>query len=159
MDLLNKVEEITMTNLSILYNTNLVPLVICVLPPLGELEQQGSNVEKKLQEKDTSIPARRKKKGKKTICKVVIKAVTMRSSGSLLFPRSSQSHVARKTRMVDKEQRSNDVLTCLDICFVELSESPPIGREDDVKDVDDDDIGEEMNKQVPFKDLSPIKAR
>ncbi len=32
-------------------------------------------------------------------------------------------------------------------------------REDDAEDVDDDDIGDEMNKQVPFEDLSPIKVR
>jgi len=32
-------------------------------------------------------------------------------------------------------------------------------REDDGEDVDDDDIGDEMNKQVPFEDLSPIKVR
>ncbi len=29
MDLLNKVEEITMINLSILYDANIVPLAIC----------------------------------------------------------------------------------------------------------------------------------
>ncbi len=61
--------------------------------------------------------------------------------------------------MVDEEQCSNDVLACPNICSMELSESPPTGREDDVEDVDDDDISEEMNKQVPFKDLSPTKAR
>jgi hypothetical protein len=33
MDLLNKVEEITMISLSILDNTNPVPLTICVLSP------------------------------------------------------------------------------------------------------------------------------
>jgi hypothetical protein len=32
MDLLNKVEEIAMTNLLVLYNTNPMPLVICALP-------------------------------------------------------------------------------------------------------------------------------
>ncbi len=38
-------------------------------------------------------------------------------------------------------------------------QSPTIGREGDVEDVDDDDIGKEMNKQVPFEDLNPIKVR
>jgi hypothetical protein len=40
MDLLDKVEEIAMTNLSILYNTNPMPLAICAPSPLGKLEQQ-----------------------------------------------------------------------------------------------------------------------
>jgi hypothetical protein len=31
--------------------------------------------------------------------------------------------------------------------------------EDDVKDLNDDDIGMEMSKQVLFKDLNPLKAR
>ncbi len=48
MDLLNKAKEITMTNLLILYNTNLVPLAIRVSPPLGEFEQQGLDAEEKL---------------------------------------------------------------------------------------------------------------
>jgi len=39
MDLLNKAKEIAMTRLSVLYNTNLVPIVIYVLPPLGEPEK------------------------------------------------------------------------------------------------------------------------
>jgi hypothetical protein len=40
MDLLNKVEEIAMTNLLVLNNTNPMPLVICVLSPPRKLEQQ-----------------------------------------------------------------------------------------------------------------------
>ncbi len=75
------------------------------------------------------------------------------------FLRNFQSHAAGKRRMVDKEQCSNDVLACPDICSMELSESPFARREEDVEDDDDDDIGEEMNKQVIFKDLSPTKAR
>jgi hypothetical protein len=38
MDLLDKVEEIAMTNLSILYNINPMPLTICALSPPLELE-------------------------------------------------------------------------------------------------------------------------
>jgi hypothetical protein len=39
MDFFNKVEEIAMTNILVLYNTNLVPLAICVQPLLANLEQ------------------------------------------------------------------------------------------------------------------------
>jgi hypothetical protein len=39
MDLLNKAKEIAMMNQLVLYNTNPMPLVICVPPPLGEHEQ------------------------------------------------------------------------------------------------------------------------
>jgi hypothetical protein len=42
---------------------------------------------------------------------------------------------------------------------MEPSQNPTIGREDDIEDVDNDDIGEEMNKQVPFKDLNTSKVR
>jgi hypothetical protein len=34
---------------------------------------------------------------------------------------------------------------------VELSQTPIIGKEYDVEDVNDDDINMEMNKQVPFR--------
>jgi hypothetical protein len=34
-----------------------------------------------------------------------------------------------------------------------------IAKEDDVEDVNDDNIGTKMNKQVPPKDLSPTKVR
>jgi hypothetical protein len=44
MDLLNKVEEIPMTNLSILYNTNPVPLAICAPILVVDLEQQGLGI-------------------------------------------------------------------------------------------------------------------
>jgi hypothetical protein len=39
MDFLDKVEDIKMINLLILYNTNLMPLTICALPLLIDLEQ------------------------------------------------------------------------------------------------------------------------
>jgi hypothetical protein len=39
MDLLVKVEEIAMTSLSILYNTNPMPLAICALTQATNLEQ------------------------------------------------------------------------------------------------------------------------
>ncbi len=34
-----------------------------------------------------------------------------------------------------------------------------VATEDDVEDVDDDNIGTKMNKQVLLEDLSPTKAR
>jgi hypothetical protein len=34
-----------------------------------------------------------------------------------------------------------------------------VATEDDVEDVDDDNIGTKMNKQVLLKDLSPTRAR
>ncbi len=48
MDLLDKVEEIVMTSLSILYNINLVPLAICALTLAAYLEQQRSVVKEEL---------------------------------------------------------------------------------------------------------------
>ncbi len=44
MDLFDKAEEIAMTNISILYNTNPMPFAICVSPPFANLKQQGSSV-------------------------------------------------------------------------------------------------------------------
>jgi hypothetical protein len=32
-------------------------------------------------------------------------------------------------------------------------------KADDVEDLNDDDIGTKMNKQVTFEDLSPLKAK
>jgi hypothetical protein len=61
MDLLENAGEIAMMNLSILYNTILVPLVICAPPPLRELEQQGLDAKEKLQYEYTIVLARRKK--------------------------------------------------------------------------------------------------
>jgi hypothetical protein len=77
MDLLDKVKEIAMIYLSILYDTNPVPLSISTLNPIVDPKQQGSSVEEELQEADTSIPTRRKKKKRKAACKVVIKKMSM----------------------------------------------------------------------------------
>jgi hypothetical protein len=41
---------------------------------------------------------------------------------------------------------------------MELSQTTAIVKEEDVKDVNDDDSGTEMNRQVLLKDLSPPKA-
>ncbi len=61
--------------------------------------------------------------------------------------------------MVDEEECSSDVLKWFDICFVEQSQIPTGGKEDDVEDVNNDDIGEEMNKQVLLKDLNLVKSK
>jgi hypothetical protein len=104
MDLLDKAKKIIMTSLLVLYSTNPVPLMICALAPLGELKQQRLDAKEELQEEHTFVLTRRKKKGKKTTCRVVIKEVnTKRSSGNLLILRSFQSRVARKRRMVDEK--------------------------------------------------------
>ncbi len=63
MDLLDKVEEIAMTSLSILYNTNLVPLAICTPTPVANSKQQRSAIEEELQEVDTFVLVRRRKTG------------------------------------------------------------------------------------------------
>jgi hypothetical protein len=42
---------------------------------------------------------------------------------------------------------------------VEQSQIPTGGKEDDVEDVNNDDIGEEMNKQVLLKDLNLVKSK
>lgn len=97
-----------------------MPLAICVLPPLGELEQQRLDAKEELQEEDTSIATRKKKKGKKATHNIVIKKVNMkRNRGNLSIARNSQFHAARKRRMADEEQHSNNVLTRFEICSME----------------------------------------
>ncbi len=99
MDLLDKVEEIAMTSLLVLYNTNLVPLVICALAPPIDLEQQGSGVKEELQEEEIFVLVRRKKNKRKVTRGVVIREVSTRmSSGKLSITKSSQSCVVRKRR-------------------------------------------------------------
>jgi hypothetical protein len=73
MDLFNKVEEIAMTSLFVLYSTNIVPLVISALPLCTNPKQQGFNAKEEPQEEEIFIPTRRKKNMKKLACKVVIK--------------------------------------------------------------------------------------
>jgi hypothetical protein len=43
--------------------------------------------------------------------------------------------------MVNDEQRSNDVSTQPNIYYAELSKTTTTGKEDDVEDVNDDNIG------------------
>jgi hypothetical protein len=61
--------------------------------------------------------------------------------------------------MIDDEHPSSDISARLDIFFVELSQMATIVKEDNVEYSNDDDIGMEMNKQVPLEDLNPFKAR
>ncbi len=75
-------------NLSILYNTNPVPLAICAPPSPEDLEQQRLGVEKKLQEEDKYVPARRKIRERKVAHRVIIRKVSMRtSSGNFVDPK------------------------------------------------------------------------
>jgi hypothetical protein len=129
MDFFDKVEDITMMSLLILYNTNPMPLAIYALLPPREPEQQRLDVEE-LQEKDTFVLTKKKKKGKKVVRRVVNRDVsTTMSSGNLSIARSSQFHAVGKKRMVDEEQLSNDVSTCLDICYAEPLQTPIVEKE------------------------------
>jgi len=81
------------------------------------------------------------------------------SDNNLWIPISFQLRVIGKRKMVDNEQHFDDVSTQPDICSTKPSQMATNGREDAINDVDDDDIGTKMNKQVLLKDLSPTKAR
>jgi hypothetical protein len=84
MDLLDKVEEIAMTNLLVLYNTN-------IMLPLIEPKQQWLDAKEELKEEDTYVPARKKKKGRNVVHNIVIREVSMRtSSGNFSIPRRFQ---------------------------------------------------------------------
>jgi len=61
--------------------------------------------------------------------------------------------------MINDKQLSNDISARLDISFIESSHKTIATRDKDVKDFNDDDIGTKMNKQIPFEDLNPTKAR
>ncbi len=103
---------------------------------------------------------RKNKKDNKVNCEVVTKEVSMRrSSGNSMNPKSFQSQVTGKKRMADEKQHFDDVSTRLDFYYAELAQTPLVEKEDDVEDVEDVDIGDEMNKQVPLEDLSPTKAK
>jgi len=91
---------------------------------------------------------------------VIIKEVSTRTnSDNFLIFKSFQSCVARKKRMTDDKQLSNDISTRFDISSIESLHKTIATRDNDVKDFNDDDIGTKMNKQVPLEDLSPTKAR
>lgn len=81
------------------------------------------------------------------------------SIGNLSITKSFQSRAVRMRRMTNDEQPSSDISTQPNICYVEPSQTTTVAREDDVKDVNDDNIGMEMNKQILLKDLNPTKAR
>jgi hypothetical protein len=160
MDLFNKAKEITMISLSILYNTNLVPLAICGLPLAIDPEQQRSSANEKLHKKDTSILIKKKKTKRKIVHGVIIKEVNMRASNdNLSILKSSQSCVIGKTKMINNEIPSSDISTQPNIFSGEPLQRATTSREDDVKDVNDDDIGTEMNREPPLEDLSSLKAK
>ncbi len=61
--------------------------------------------------------------------------------------------------MTNDEHPFSGILARLDISSMEPLQMAIDVWEDDVKDLNDDDIGMEMSKQVLFKDLNPLKAR
>jgi hypothetical protein len=61
--------------------------------------------------------------------------------------------------MIDNEIPSNNILAWHDIYYVEPLQITIATREDNVKDVNDDDISMKMNKQVPLEELCPPRAR
>jgi len=63
--------------------------------------------------------------------------------------------VVGKRKMTDNEHPSNDISTQFDVSFAKLLQMPTVAREDDVMDLNDTN----MNKKIPFKDLSPLKVR
>ncbi len=54
---------------------------------------------------------------------------------------------------------SNDISAQSDIYYVEPSQIALTIGEDDVKDINDDNIGTKMNIQVFLEELSPPRAR
>jgi hypothetical protein len=81
MHLCDKAEEIAMMSLSILYNTNHVPLIICAPPPLENFGEQKLGAEE-LQEENKFVPTRRKKRGRKVAHMVNIREVSTRTSSN-----------------------------------------------------------------------------
>ncbi len=61
--------------------------------------------------------------------------------------------------MIDNEIPSNNILARPNMCSMEPLQIAIAAREDDVKDINDNDIGTKMNKQVPLEELSPPRAR
>ncbi len=53
---------------------------------------------------------------------------------------------------------SSDIVTRPNICFAKPLQTTIVVKEGDVKDVNDDDINIEINKQVFLKELSPPRA-
>jgi hypothetical protein len=114
MDLLDKAQKITMISLSILYNTNPMPLAICALTLPTDLEQQWSCTKKELQEAYTFVPIRTKKNRRKATCRVIIKKVNVRTcNNNSSFPKSFQFCVVGKRKMIDNEIPSNNILARL----------------------------------------------
>jgi hypothetical protein len=61
--------------------------------------------------------------------------------------------------MTNNEMPSSDVSTWPDIYFVEALQIAIAIKEDNVKDVNDDNIFMEMNRQVLMEELSPPRAK
>jgi hypothetical protein len=64
-----------------------------------------------------------------------------------------------KKKMTNNELPSINISTKLDICYVKPSQTATVVKEDDVKDVNDDDISTKMKRQVFLEELNPHKIR
>jgi hypothetical protein len=99
-----------MMNLFVLYNINLVPLAICGPPPhlktwIVRVGCRGKTIGRRY-----LYVYKKEEKDNKVNCEVVTKEVSMRrSSGNSMNPKSFQSQVTRKKRMVDEKQCFDDV--------------------------------------------------
>jgi hypothetical protein len=61
--------------------------------------------------------------------------------------------------MTNYEIPFSDISTWPNIYSMAPSQMAIVAREDDVEDVNDDDIGMKMNRQVPLEELSPSIIR
>jgi hypothetical protein len=61
--------------------------------------------------------------------------------------------------MIGNKMPLNDILARPDIYYVEPSQMTTTAKEDNVKNVNDDDIGMETNRQILLEELSPPRAR
>jgi hypothetical protein len=61
--------------------------------------------------------------------------------------------------MIGNKMPLNDILARPNIYYVEPSQMTTTAKEDNIKDVNDDDIGMEMNIQILLEKLSPPRTR
>jgi len=61
--------------------------------------------------------------------------------------------------MIGNKMPLNDILAQPNIYYVEPSQMTTTAKEDNIKDVNDDDIGMEMNIQILLEKLSPPRTR
>ncbi len=61
--------------------------------------------------------------------------------------------------MTNNEMSSINISIELDIWYVKPSQTTTVVKEDDVKDVNDDDISTKMKRQVFLEELNPHRIR